>query len=173
MKFEVKTDLNKKDFVAYYTLNQRLHAPAAYYFNKYGGVAALAVALLLTVVILTYRLWESRSVMIPYCIFVLLLIALPFANRFLIDRLFEANRSMCRGEYRFGDSGVETGDESAPRLYTYFSFCEFCRSGRAYYLYVDQNHAFVLPERSFTQGDPAAFGPFVEEKTGLKMKEIK
>ena len=37
------------------------------------------------------------------------------------------------------------------------------------------NAAFaeILPERSFTKGEPAAFGPYTAEKTGKEMKEIK
>ena len=173
MKFEVKSDLHKKDFEAWYLLNQRLRAPAVYYVNQYGGVGAFVLVAVLTIVILANRLWDKRGVMIPYGIFILLLIALPFARRFMLDRLYEANKSLCRGEYRFRDSGVETGTESAVKIHTYFAFSELCHSGRTYYLYVDRAHAFVLPERCFTQGEPAAFGPFIAEKTGLKMKEIK
>ena len=33
--------------------------------------------------------------------------------------------------------------------------------------------AIVIPERCFIQGDPAAFGAFLAEKTGLEVKEIK
>lgn len=42
-----------------------------------------------------------------------------------------------------------------------------------YFLFVNKKQAYILPERCFTEGDPAAFGSFIEEKTGLKIKEIK
>lgn len=173
MKFEVKTDLTKQDFEAYYQLNQKVHAPAAFMVNKYGGIAGVILAVVLTIVILAYRLWTSKSVMIPYCIFMVLLIALPFVNRWLLNRMYEASRSSLKAEYRFGDSGVESTTETSKNVYTWFAFCELYHSGAYYYLYVDKAHAIVLPERSFTQGEPAAFGPFIAEKTGLEVKEIK
>ena len=173
MKFEVKTDLTKQDFQSYYQLNQKVHAPAAFMVNKYGGIVGVIFAVVLTIVILVYRLWTSKSVMIPYCIFMALLIALPFVNRWLLNRMYEASRKSLKAEYRATDSGVESTTETSKNVYTWFAFCELYHSGAYYYLYVDKAHAIVLPERSFTQGDPAAFGPFVEEKTGLKFKEIK
>ena len=57
--------------------------------------------------------------------------------------------------------------------FAYSAFKELYHSEGAYYLYIDKAHAVVLPERCFTQGDPAAFGPFIAEKTGLEVKEIK
>jgi len=173
MKFEVKTDLTKQDFQSYYQLNQKVHAPAAFMVNKYGGIVGVIFAVVLTIVILVYRLWTSKSVMIPYCIFMVLLIALPFVNRWLLNRMYEASRASLKAEYRIDDSGVESTTGTAHGVHTWFAFCELYHSGRYFYLFVDKAHAIVLPERSFTQGDPAAFGPFVEEKTGLKMKEIK
>ena len=57
--------------------------------------------------------------------------------------------------------------------YAYTAFSALYHSRGNYYLYVDKGHAFVLPERCFTRGDPAEFGAFIAEKTGLEMKEIK
>ena len=57
--------------------------------------------------------------------------------------------------------------------FAYSAFKELYHSEGAYYMYIDKAHAAVLPERCFTQGDPAAFGPFIAEKTGLEVKEIK
>ena len=57
--------------------------------------------------------------------------------------------------------------------FAYSAFKELYHSGAAYYLYIDKAHAIVLPERCFTQGDPAAFGSFIAGKTGLEVKEIK
>ena len=111
--------------------------------------------------------------MTPYCIFIALLIALPFVNRWMITRLYKANSSMLRAEYRFGGSGVRTGTDDASSIYTWSAFRELYHSKGCYYLYIDQNRAMILPERSFTQGDPAVFGPYMARKTGKELKEIK
>ena len=105
--------------------------------------------------------------------FVLLLIALPFVNRWMISRLYKANAGMLATEYRFGESGVRTGTGEASSIYTWAAFRELYHSKGVYYLFIDANHAMILPERSFTQGEPAAFGPYMAEKTGQEMKEIK
>ena len=173
MDFEVKTDLSREDFQAYYHFNQRVHAPFVYWFGKIGGIVAILAAIVLTVDIVVNRLWGNREIMTPYCIFIALLIALPFVNRWMITRFYKANSSMLKAKYRFGGSGVRTGTNDVSSIYTWSAFRELYRSKGCYYLYVDQNRAMILPERSFTQGDPADFGAYMAEKTGKEMKEIK
>ena len=76
-------------------------------------------------------------------------------------------------EYRFGDEEVQQKLNDMDGKFAYSAFKELYHSKGAYYLYIDKAHAVVLPERCFTQGDPAAFGRFIAEKTGLEVKEIK
>jgi hypothetical protein len=173
MDFEVRTDLSREEFEAYYHFNQRVHAPFIYWFGKIGGIVAVLAAIILTVDIVVNRLWTNRQIMTPYCIFIVLLIALPFVNRWMISRLYKANSTMLKAEYRFGGSGVRTGTGEASSIYTWPAFRELYHSKGVYYLFIDTNHAMILPERSFTQGEPAAFGPYMAEKTGQEMKEIK
>ena len=173
MDFEVRTDLSREEFEAYYHFNQRVHAPFIYWFGKIGGIVAVLAAIILTVDIVVNRLWTNRQIMTPYCIFIVLLIALPFVNRWMISRLYKANSTMLKAEYRFGGSGVRTERGEASSIYTWSAFQELYHSKGVYYLYIDRLHAMILPERSFTQGEPAAFGPYIAEKTGQEMKEIK
>ena len=173
MDFEVKTDLSREDFESYYYFNQKVHAPFVYWFGRIGVIAAVLVAVVLTIDIVANRLWGNREIMLPYGIFMALLIALPFVNRWMISRLYKANAGMLAAEYRFGESGVRTGTGEASSIYTWAAFRELYHSKRVYYLFVDTNHAMILPERSFTKGEPAAFGPYTAEKTGKEMKEIK
>jgi hypothetical protein len=170
MKFEVKTDLSKRDFLTFYHLTEKLHFHNRYLANRIGTIAAVTLAVLLTAAVVTGHMWENKKVMIPYCIYMVLLIALPFANRFMVDRMYKASSAYLKAEYCFGDSGVRTGRD---RVYLYTAFCDFCRSAGTFYLYIDPGHAMILPEGSFAEGDPAAFGAFITEKTGLTLKEIK
>lgn len=41
-----------------------------------------------------------------------------------------------------------------------------------YFLFLDQRHAMLLPERALTQGDPAGLGSFLREKLGKEIKEL-
>ena len=173
MDFEVKTDLSREDFESYYYFNQKVHAPFVYWFGRIGVIVAALVAIVLTIDIVVNRLWGNREIMLPYGIFIALLIALPFVNRWMITRLYKANGSMLSAEYLFGESGVRTGTGEATSIYTWPAFRELYHSKGVYYLFIDTNHAMILPERSFTQGEPAAFGPWIAEKTGKEMKEIK
>ena len=104
---------------------------------------------------------------------VVLLIAWPLVNRFLVSQLYKANGSMLRGEYRFGEDEAEVEMNHMSGKYAYSAFSELYHSGGVYYLYIDKGHSLILPERCFTQGDPAAFGAFISEKTWLEVKEIK
>ena len=55
----------------------------------------------------------------------------------------------------------------------YDAYCDLVHYRDTYYLYIDKRKAQIIPERCFTQGEPAAFGPFMADKTGLQVKEIK
>ncbi len=39
-----------------------------------------------------------------------------------------------------------------------------------YFLYLDKQRLQILPFRDFTEGDPASFGAFISEKTGLPVQ---
>jgi len=173
MEFEVKTNLTQKDFLAFYELHQRLHTRYGLLFSRGGCMIAMMLAVVLTVMMFALHLWGSGAALVLYIIFMLLLIALPAVNLWLLQRLYKANSDLLRGEYRFDDKGDWTQTEHMQGIYTWYAFGELVHSGRRYYLYVEKDRAIVLPERSFTRGDPAAFGPYIAEKTGLQMKDIK
>ena len=173
MRFEVKTELDKKDFLAFYRLNQKAHARFAYILGRVFSVAAVVLLIVLTGVIAVYRLWDDMEVIRPFGLFALVLIAWPLVNHFLVSQMYKANSSVLKGDYRFGDDEVQADMNHMSGQYGYSAFCELWHSQGVYYLYIDKGHAFILPERCFTQGDPAAFGRFIAEKTGIEVKEIK
>ena len=71
------------------------------------------------------------------------------------------------------DSGVRADAVSVHSDFGYDAFCDIVHSRGTYYLYINKRQAQIIPERCITEGDPASFGAFLEEKTGLKIKEIK
>ena len=172
MRFEVKTELSKEDFNAYYWLNQKVHARFAYILGRVFGIAAVVLLIVLVGTIAVYRLWDDLEVIRPFGIFVLLLIVWPLVNRYLVSQAYKANSSALKGVYRFGDDELQHEQNEMSGKFAYSAFKELYHSGSAYYIYIDKAHAIVLPERCFTQGDPAAFGRFMAEKTGLTVKEI-
>ena len=172
MRFEVKTELTKQDFQAYYKLNNKVHARLPFLFGKGGTILAVITTVVLTVLMAAFRLWKTDA-MLPYMIYLVFLIALPLVNLFTMTQMYKANSSGIKGEYRFGDEEVQQKLDDMDGKFAYSAFKELYHSGAAYYLYIDKAHAIVLPERCFTQGDPAAFGSFIAGKTGLEVKEIK
>ena len=172
MRFEVNTELSKEDFRSYYRLNNKVHARLPFLFGKGGAILAVITAVVLTILMATFRLWKTEA-MLPYMIYLVFLIAWPLVNRFTMAQMYKANSSALKGVYRFGDDELQHEQNEMSGKYAYSAFKELYHSSSAYYIYIDKAHAIVLPERCFTQGDPAAFGAFLAEKTGLEVKEIK
>ena len=73
----------------------------------------------------------------------------------------------------FTDEAIESVLTNAYQRFSYSTVSAVYHSKGTYYLLLTLNTVMILPERCFTQGDPAAFGAFVTEKTGLEIKEIK
>ena len=172
MRFEVKTELSKENFRAYYRLNNKVHARLAFLFGKGGTILAVIMAVVLTILMAAFRLWKTDA-LLPYVLYLVFLIAWPLVNHFTMTQMYKANSSGIKGEYRFGDEEVQQKLDDMDGKFAYSAFKELYHSKGAYYLYIDKAHAIVLPERCFTQGDPAAFGSFIAGKTGLEVKEIK
>lgn len=70
-------------------------------------------------------------------------------------------------------TGVRVVMGGARSEYKYEVFTDIARDRDAYYLYISRASAVMIPERCFVEGDPDAFGAFIEQKTGLKLKVIK
>ena len=172
MRVEVKTELSKEDFRSYYRLNNKVHARLAFLFGKGGTILAVIMAVVLTILMTAFRLWKTDA-LLPYVLYLVFLIAWPLVNRFTMTQMYKANSSGIKGEYLFGDEEVQQKLNDMDGKFAYSAFKELYHSKGAYYMYIDKAHAVVLPERCFTQGDPAAFGRFIAEKTGLEVKEIK
>ena len=74
----------------------------------------------------------------------------------------------------FDEEGALAQSVNTQSQYRYPAFSElfYSRKYETYYLYLNKRQAVVVPERCFVEGDPAAFGAFIAEKTGLEVKEI-
>ena len=70
------------------------------------------------------------------------------------------------------EDGVHTAAGSVSSSFGYDSFCDLVHSGETYYLCLDRRKTLILPVRCFVEGDPGRFGSFMEQKTGLTVKEI-
>ena len=66
---------------------------------------------------------------------------------------------------------LETKKGKDIRPYSAFTEAYACKG--YWLLFVDQRHAYILPQAAMTAGDPAVFSDFLTEKTGKTIKRIK
>ena len=107
-------------------------------------------------------------------------ILLSFAFFFLLDKIRMRNAMKALIEqgrenikYTVNDDGVAIKGRGYTSAYEFSSFCDLVLYKDTFYLYSNKNSAIIIPKRSFTEGDCEAFGPYLEQKTGLKIKELK
>ena len=73
----------------------------------------------------------------------------------------------------FSEKAIEC---EIPHLMQFFEYAAIAKAYRykdCYYLFTDSRTVMIIPERCFTEGDPAAFQAFLEEKTGKQVKVIR
>ncbi len=68
------------------------------------------------------------------------------------------------------DAGIRVESTAALTAYRYDAVEAIYRWRGAYVLYVDKIHILPLPAADFTEGDPAACGEYLSEKTGLPVQ---
>ena len=73
----------------------------------------------------------------------------------------------------FRDDSIESILTNIYQRFEYPAVSSAYHWKNCYYLILTNHAIMIVPDHSFTQGDPAAFGAFIAEKTGLEVKEIK
>ena len=168
--FDLK--LTRQDLLNYYKLQKKVSYRGFYLvFHGLVGLVSLLVYGMSAYLLINHAITESLGVSIA--VFTMLLI-----GYFFIDHLRAA--LAMKNRVRLGDpkisfeaEGVLAESEKASSRYAYDVFTKLVVSRGAYYLFLNKSNAILLPERCMIKGDPAAFVAFLEEKTGLSMKEIK
>lgn len=71
------------------------------------------------------------------------------------------------------EDGVTEETKKGKDIRPYSAFTEAYACKGYWLLFVDQRHAYILPQAAMTAGDPAVFSDFLTEKTGKTIKRIK
>ena len=71
------------------------------------------------------------------------------------------------------EDGVTEETKKGKDIRPYSAFTEAYACKGYWLLFVDQRHAYILPQAAMTAGDPAVFSDFLKEKTGKTIKRIK
>ena len=70
--------------------------------------------------------------------------------------------------YKFGKNAMTVASGAENTVVHYTSVLRLAETKDYFLIYPQKRAAYVLAKAGFVSGDPAAFLPFIEEKTGLK-----
>ncbi|MCR5663993.1 MAG: YcxB family protein [Oscillospiraceae bacterium] len=172
MQFRAELDYTLQDMRQFEKLHQLVRSRAFYIISKL--VMALGVILMLVSGGLLLYYGAFNGELLFYYLLVLVVLILYFALREIRARAaLKVISAQGTVALTANEENVRAEAKGLSTVVEYTGYTELVHYKDAYYLYVDKRKAQILPERCFTEGDPAAFGAFIERKTGLTIKEIK
>ena len=86
--------------------------------------------------------------------------------------MWRRNKDLPAQEMRFDEKEMQIRGKNELFSYQYACVKGVYHAGDVYYVGLEGKRLIRIPERSFVEGDPAAFGAFLAEKTGLEVKEL-
>ena len=172
MQFRAEINYTMQDVRQFDTMHQKLRARVLRVIARVLMVLCFLVIAAAGALMIWWGSITSRQI-ICYA-FLLFMLVLWFVLKTLaLRQKLKTLQSFGSVVFTTNETTISEKAESLTSEYAYTAFCDIVHYKGCYYLYVNKQQAFMLPERCFTEGDPAAFGRFIEEKTGLKLKEIK
>ena len=170
--FRVQNNMDFGDYKELYSFFKRSRPSLS-------GLFPYAFIVLIVLTLLEYGLFYQYKVWWPEFV---LLFALCFFIYFVVSGKKRYAKAMMKNfsyypelssQTSFEEDGFRQEGDKLHRSYRY-SWVKSIKHGHGFYqLSGEDSDLILLPERCFVEGDPAAFGAFLEEKTGLKIKEIK
>lgn len=171
MQFRAELDYTLKDVRQYWKVHQLFRGKALYYISWILIAAVAVLVISVGAILIVNRLFHSELVWY----YVLMLAFMGFYCVFREVRVRGTLKSLtAQGVITLtaDDAGMHAKADALSSDYSYQAFQDIARYKGACYLYIDKRKAMIVPDRCFTRGDPAAFGAFMEEKTGLKIRDI-
>ena len=171
MRFTAELDYTLKDVRQYWKVHQLFRGKVLYYISWLLIAVAAVIVVSVGAILIVNRLFNSEFVW--YYVIMLAFMALYHVVREV--RVRGSLRSLAaQGVITLtaDDDAVYARAAALSSEYSYQAFMDIARYKGAHYLYIDKRKAMIVPDRCFTRGDPAAFGAFMEEKTGLKIRNI-
>ena len=172
MRFQIQSDYTRDEYRNLYRVALK---------TRYRSIRNIMYATIVVVVLLlAFSFWTllrggGRIHLVVSVLFMLLVLLYPL----IIMRSAEG-KGWQSYQNTFGhptlildEDGLEKITESGSQRFAYADVTGIYRGGGMYLLMMKNSRGYILPERCFAEGDPAAFGPFVEQKCGLPVKAIK
>ena len=171
MRFQAKLDYKLKDIRQYWKVHQLFRGKALYYISWILIAVVLVVVVSLGAILLVNRIF--RGDLVWYYVIMLAALAVYWAVREMrVRRNLKMLTSQGIITLTAEEDAIHAKADALSSDYSYQAFQDIVRFKGAYYLYIDKRRAMIVPDHFFTEGEPAAFGAFVEKKTGLKMRDI-
>ena len=173
MQFIAEYTVDELDFLSFVRINRYVRGKVSRRLLR-AVTAAVTVLLALLCVLLTLRsAWTSKNIVIV-AIGVLLIIWELRRDRFNAD---ENRRKMARYVDKMrlsaADSGIDITSGSNVEHVDFKRIAEIYHCGESLFLYVDDDRAYVVPDKGFTQGTAAEFAEFAAGKCGKSVNYIK
>lgn len=171
MEYTIYCQFDRKDLTQYMSFARRLR-----YQKLYTALYVVVVTVLALAALLMLYFGLRQNLTRDTVVRVVLLYALAgfwfLSNEFRISLALKGHRKTGPFTVRFTEKQIvfETGEKRTESSYE--GFTELYQFRGTYYLFISRTQPFILPSHCFTQGDPAAFGAFLAEKTGLEVKEL-
>ena len=170
--FQAQINYTKEDMLAYV----RFHKKQKQKFIYILSVLINVLLVLLLAAMLVFMIAFRETEMLRYFLLVAVMgVLYQFIDRINAGALLKTQKNQENVHWVFEDEAVRASAATVESTYRYDSFREIFYSVkyRCYYLYLNAKTAVVLPERCLIGGDAAAFRGFLQEKTGLEVKEVK
>ena len=170
------------DFLNYFSSFRRRMAPVVYWLYFAARIAFPMYLILAVILQRIAPVYRNAYVFFFWLLAALALVPLlvDFGLAFFMHRRTGRHFENGMVAFEMNEISFISGEETERYGYGEISEVLHSDANMAYYLFLEhedrelgsQRFSFIFPERCFTQGDPAAFGPFLAEKTGLTVKEI-
>ena len=97
-----------------------------------------------------------------------------FFPRFTAWRMWRnRNKKAAETVLEFCDDCVRVSSNLEEGTIRYDVFLRLTENNKYFFLFFQKYSAYVLPKDQFTQDDPAGFGAFITEKTGLPIQHVR
>ena len=114
-----------------------------------------------------------RALIIIFTLVFFVVVDIAVSPRVTALRWEKKRRFKGQVQIGFEDGGVRHETDLNQSVISYEVFTDIYHWRETYFLFIDKTVAYILPERGLVEGDLASFGAFLEQKTGLIIKELK
>ena len=170
MPFRAELNYTKQDMKQFDKVHQMLRYGVWYSICNLLLVLGCIAVLGSAVLSLAIGTWHEEWY---YFLFVVLMLALLIVMKAVrVNASYKSANAQGIVTLTVDERGLHAAAVTLSTDFGYDAYCDLVHYRDTYYLYIDKRKAQIIPERCFTQGDPAAFGSFMSGKTGLTVKEI-